>query len=278
MRNKLSLFFLTLFTAFCVLSCQKTDGESVVLNINGNVEMSGDNTDIITVVPGQYTLKKTADNGVPTILVKLNLKRTNTKAENFKATRTSWSIYLIGEDGQQLSGGELKLQKGPSDETEAERFTKWVCEAGEGDTDTFLFTIVADNEEQASSLIQNSKSIMLKTGHKQTAAAKTEKANPDAELRAQGFSFASILSGYVGGFWGTLDISCGSGYIDLGNGGERTLKVKSVEGNKVVISAYLNGKYIGYYSGTVSYSHGERYKGIFYNTVNGGKVNFDLSN
>lgn len=286
MNHKLLLA--SLLCLFCIWSCSKGHDDAVILQLNDNVEISGECSDIISVVPGEYTLKKAADEAnadSPTVLIKLTLKRTAAKAEGFVATSTGWSVHLTGEDGQQLTAGELKLQKGPSDDSEAEKLTKWVNEAGEGDTETFLFTVVADNVHLANYVIENAKGLMLKTGHKQnsgstiTAAPANEEGateNDNSSLQASSFSFSGSLSGWVGGFWGNMNITSGSGWIDLDGGGERTLKVKSISGSKLVINAYLRGKYIGYYSGTVSYDGGERYKGVFHNTVKGGKVSFDL--
>lgn len=285
-------YLFSFFSLLCVcglISCNSGSGESVMLLVKDKIEISGDYKDIVTVTPGEYLLKKVTDegnSGTPTLLVKLDLIRTATKADNFKADKDGWSIFLIGEDGQQLKGGELKLQKGPGDETEAEKFSSWVNSAKSGDKDSFLFTITVDNDDQASSILQNVRDIMLKTAHKQDgqqAAQKQEVAQPaasgnNAALQASAFSFSGTLTGPVGGFWGHMSITCGEGFIDLESGGTRVLKVKSVNGSSLVINAFYNGQYIGYYSGTVSYSGGQRYKGVFHNTVNGGKVDFDLSN
>lgn len=54
----------------------------------------------------------------------------------------------------------------------------------------------------------------------------------------------------------------------------RNLTFKSLNGQTLVINATLNGKYIGYYKGTYD---GSSYKGVFYNTRTGGKVNFSFS-
>lgn len=86
--------------------------------------------------------------------------------------------------------------------------------------------------------------------------------------------FAGYLEGRIGGYTAYMTVySNGTGSVELVGSGKRTLKVKSAKGNKVIIDAYLKGKYIGYYSGTVT-NFG--YKGIFYNTVSGGRVSFNL--
>lgn len=82
------------------------------------------------------------------------------------------------------------------------------------------------------------------------------------------------LIGRIGGYDASMNINNGRGVVELYGAGVRTVSVKSRSGNKLVLNSYLNGKYIGYYSGTlVRYG----YKGVFYNTRTGGKVNFDLS-
>ena len=88
-----------------------------------------------------------------------------------------------------------------------------------------------------------------------------------------GTNVSFIFMGRIGGYEATMQIYNGKGTVYLQGSGERTLKVKSYNGRKLVINAYLKGKYIGYYSGTLS-DYGT-YKGTFFNT-NGGKVSFEL--
>lgn len=54
----------------------------------------------------------------------------------------------------------------------------------------------------------------------------------------------------------------------------RNLMFESLNGGTLVINATLNGKYIGYYKGTYD---GHSYKGVFYNTRTGGRVDFAFS-
>ncbi len=79
--------------------------------------------------------------------------------------------------------------------------------------------------------------------------------------------------GRIGGYSASLSMDGYTGYVSMEGSGDRTLKLKSYSGNKLVINAYLRGKYIGYYSGTLD-RYGN-YKGTFFNK-NGGKVTFEL--
>lgn len=89
------------------------------------------------------------------------------------------------------------------------------------------------------------------------------------------------LSGPVGGTSAYMTLSYGSGKIKLKPGGNRDLNVASYDeySGQLLVNAYLNGQYIGYYDGKLSLSGSSaRYKGIFYNENKGGKVNFNLTN
>lgn len=99
--------------------------------------------------------------------------------------------------------------------------------------------------------------------------------NDNAAVLAEttGTNVTFFFMGRIGGYEATMDIYNGRGTVYLQGSGERTLRVKSYNGRKLVINAYLKGKLIGYYSGILS-NYGI-YKGTFFNN-NGGKVTFEL--
>ena len=80
--------------------------------------------------------------------------------------------------------------------------------------------------------------------------------------------------GRIGGYYSSMYMEGNTGEVYMEGSGSRTLKLKSYSGNKLVINAYLKGKYIGYYSGTLSRNN-IYYTGTFFNK-NGGKVTFEL--
>ena len=88
-----------------------------------------------------------------------------------------------------------------------------------------------------------------------------------------GINVSFIFMGRIGGYDATMQIYNGKGTVYIEGSGERTIRVKSYSGRKLVVNAYYKGKYVGYYSGVVS-DYGT-YKGTFFN-VNGGKVSFEL--
>lgn len=87
------------------------------------------------------------------------------------------------------------------------------------------------------------------------------------------------LYGNVGGMYVSFYMKGTSGYYDT-SGGRRTLKLTSHNGNHVEINAYLKGRYIGRFSGTVSTIGGQlsQYAGKFYSSRGGAGLSFDLIN
>ena len=123
---------------------------------------------------------------------------------------------------------------------------------------------------------------LLNGGHKMIFTLQDQGTEEEEEMTeeatASDFSFDDTLHGMIGGFYGSMTVTNGSGTVNLDGGGARTLEVESINGSHLVIRAYYNGKYIGYYDGTLNYEGGEEYTGVFHNVVNGGSVNFDLGN
>lgn len=123
---------------------------------------------------------------------------------------------------------------------------------------------------------------LLNGGHKMIFTLQDQGAEEEEdrteEANAADFSLDDTLHGMIGGSYGSMSVTNGRGSVNLDGGGTRTLEVESINGSHLVIRAYYNGKYIGYYDGTLNYEGGEGYSGVFHNVVNGGSVNFDLSN
>lgn len=96
----------------------------------------------------------------------------------------------------------------------------------------------------------------------------------DSDVDA-GASPCGYWTGRIGGYEAEMSLCNGRGDVYLHGSGSRSVSVKSFKGGKLILNAYMKGKYIGYYSGTYSYRD-ESYVGVFYNTKTGGKVNFYL--
>ena len=79
--------------------------------------------------------------------------------------------------------------------------------------------------------------------------------------------------GRIGGFSASMYICDGIGKVFIDGNGERTIRMKSLKGNRLALNAFQNGKYIGYYSGILHRYN--NYSGTFYNK-NGKKVTFDM--
>lgn len=178
---KKSLFFaITMAVCIYLSSCANSKEEEKTISIanSSDVEISGDYTDIFTVVPGDYILKKkNEDSGIKTqtISIKIKLRRTATAVEdNFEASNFEWKIQLTDVDGAQISNGELQLQKGSLDNTEAEKFTKWIKAAQEGEENEFLFSNSMNNADLASEIIEKVKSFMITTGSKSSESVTDE--------------------------------------------------------------------------------------------------------
>lgn len=85
------------------------------------------------------------------------------------------------------------------------------------------------------------------------------------------------LMGKVGGQNVFLYINGRSGYYTTDDGARRTVKVVSYGGGRMVLKAYLRGKYIGTFSGSYQSYNGymNSYSGSF-SSVRGGSLSFYL--
>lgn len=104
-----------------------------------------------------------------------------------------------------------------------------------------------------------------------------EPAASPVEQQPQGVN--GEVNGMAGGMHVSLYMNGSAGYYDT-SGGRRTLKLVSRNGDRVVINAYLKGRYIGKFDGTISTSGGQlsSYSGKFYSSRGGAGLSFDLIN
>lgn len=85
------------------------------------------------------------------------------------------------------------------------------------------------------------------------------------------YAFTGTIGGYSNA---TLYFNAGSSTYTL-SGHTRDVSINSYDASSgsLTVDAYLNGSYIGYFSGKLRGGH---YEGTFYNTRSGGRVNFSL--
>lgn len=126
-----------------------------------------------------------------------------------------------------------------------------------------------ENEDAAQAAAAEAKAAAEKAAAEKAAAEKAAQAANSHEHTT--FYACGSISVYNDA---SLELVNGSGHVTFG-GQTRQLRYVSYNPSthQYILGAYLNGSYIGQYIGTLS---GSRYKGVFHNVKNGGKVNFDL--
>lgn len=127
--------------------------------------------------------------------------------------------------------------------------------------------------------------VMLCTGTSIINASAIKKQNTESNYVMRGPDINNIYlilyEGFIGGdHKARMEFAYGKNgeyvFLDM----RRTLKLSSYNRNtgKLVLTAYANGKKIGYFSGILHYDMGNaKYSGTFVNTKNGAKLNFCLT-
>lgn len=132
-----------------------SDTKTKDIVISGDVDMSGNYSDLVTVEPGSYTLKMNVTNGeIPSqmFILKIKFKRTATTVPDGYTQDWPWTINMTDADGAEIENLQLEMGKGYLDMTESEKFVKWLKTSKEGDVKEFMFTTQLNNSELAPQL------------------------------------------------------------------------------------------------------------------------------
>lgn len=143
----LSLFVLVLVT---MSSCSKKDKDKVDLKVD-DVEISGENSDLISVVPGTYSIVKTTS-GL-SIKVKFKLEQTIENADSIETYEENGGglnldnlkLVCTDENGMSIDEAEFDLGEGVLDVDTKKSFEKFLT-SSVGTEKEFVFSLSASKD------------------------------------------------------------------------------------------------------------------------------------
>lgn len=157
----------------------ESGGESVGYGENSKeivvddaAEVTGDLADYVSVVPGTYKLSYVSEEkgkyGNQEFVITLKLKL----IKQYPHDPSSYQKLKFLTSRGTIGGLKLDLSRGSLDQTESDRFEKFVKEGNEGDEKEFMFYYSMGNREYADALFNEAHGIIFETdGYESTTSS-----------------------------------------------------------------------------------------------------------
>ena len=140
--------------------------------VDNAAEVTGDLADYVSVVPGTYKLSYVSEEkgkyGNQEFVITLKLKL----IKQYPHDPSSYQKLKFLTSRGTIGGLKLDLSRGSLDQTESDRFEKFVKEGNEGDEKEFMFYYSMGNREYADALFNEAHGIIFETdGYESTTSS-----------------------------------------------------------------------------------------------------------
>lgn len=140
--------------------------------VDNAAEVTGDLADYVSVVPGTYKLSYVSEEkgkyGNQEFVITLKLKL----IKQYPHDPSSYQKLKFLTSRGTIGGLKLDLSRGSLDQTESDRFEKFVKEGNEGDEKEFMFYYSMSNREYADALFNEAHGIIFETdGYESTTSS-----------------------------------------------------------------------------------------------------------
>ena len=140
--------------------------------VDDAAEVTGDLADYVSVVPGTYKLSYVSEEkgkyGNQEFVITLKLKL----IKQYPHDPSSYQKLKFLTSRGTIGGLKLDLSRGSLDQTESDRFEKFVKEGNEGDEKEFMFYYSMGNREYADALFNEAHGIIFETdGYESTTSS-----------------------------------------------------------------------------------------------------------
>lgn len=140
--------------------------------VDDAAEVTGDLADYVSVVPGTYKLSYVSEEkgkyGNQEFVITLKLKL----IKQYPHDPSSYQKLKFLTSRGTIGGLEMNLSRGSLDQTESDRFEKFVKEGNEGDEKEFMFYNSMGNREYADALFNEAHGIIFETdGYESTTSS-----------------------------------------------------------------------------------------------------------
>ncbi|MBQ3604705.1 MAG: hypothetical protein II990_00425 [Muribaculaceae bacterium] len=154
--------------------------------VDNAAEVTGDLADYVSVVPGTYKLSYVSEEkgkyGNQEFVITLKLKL----IKQYPHDPSSYQKLKFLTSRGTIGGLKLDLSRGSLDQTESDRFEKFVKEGNEGDEKEFMFYNSMSNREYADALFNEAHGIIFETdGYESTTSSSSTSSESMSSIHHQ---------------------------------------------------------------------------------------------